>query len=1150
MGNEGKDGQKGISVKKWQIAGVAAAAVVFVVLAVAFAPVQGGAGLLGTAFNPLGAGSAEEGGQGGEYDPANPGDPENSDDPGSPDDPIPGPDNPTDPDNPDDPIIDPDGPIIDPDDPNIDPDEPIIDPDDPEDPDDPGIKPFADGPITLDLDNIDETDERIVVSEGLVTVHGEGPVTIKGNSGGRAVEMRDALAVFIEGGTALVGSDAPGVKGALIVPGGSVVTGMGGGISIRGGEGMTGICGMGSIELAGEFGDIVGGDGTGNGGTGIYVDGTLEITGTVGDVSGGDGQDGGSGICADMVLISGSVGNISGGDALGGLTFLGPGGNGGDGVTGIYVDISGNVGDITGGKGGEARGRWAGSGIRANYINIGEGANLGDLSGGSGRQSGRGVWAYDIYADEVAAAGSGVGIPAVDGEAEDVVHGIGGLPGVLGSDAPGRLGDGDTPELLGDDDVPGVLGIYGKVGDIRSGEGTQYTSSAIYANVVEIGGVAGDISGGRGDSNGGHGLLLGESLEISGTVGNIVGGYGKVVGGNGVQSYNTITVSATGVIGGIEGGSTELLGGFGVFSGSGLVAFGDIAIFGRTGRIIGGGGFLGGSGMASSIGIVSIEASGETGDIIGGSVSDDIEPDSGGGGDGISGGGGIRILGRTGAITGGTGGTGEGLASDGDIEIIGVVDGGISGGDGRYSGEAISASYGGSLSISGVVNGDIIGGSVPVDSEGESYAGYGIRVSSYKEAVNISGTVNGSIIGGSGGDFAGGGIYATEYDWPDPEQGPLELPGKVVIGGKVAGEIRGGSGLDIDTLGGSYAILDRTDGQLIRVQNSDPAGGNTVVFDYSGTAPTERVRGAYVTDGGRIPAFAVANTGGKTFEGWYTAASGGRLWDFGADSVSSDMTLYARWSKQTTVTSVEVNPSSVTVKHGTTFKFSATVKGEGSPSQSVKWTVTGGGAGTSISTSGVLTVAAGETVGAHLTVRAVSTLDASKSGTSTVTVSDADQPAATVASVDIIPRTVILNKGATYTFSDVVKGTNSPSQEVVWTVTGGGAGTSISESGRLTIGEDETATRLEIKGVSKLDNSKSDTAIVTVVQAIGDPVDPFHVDVDIASLADIEILPAGGGDVEPQGGSAGLMWLWIVLAIAAAGAAFVMYRRYKGEVAA
>jgi len=90
-------------------------------------------------------------------------------------------------------------------------------------------------------------------------------------------------------------------------------------------------------------------------------------------------------------------------------------------------------------------------------------------------------------------------------------------------------------------------------------------------------------------------------------------------------------------------------------------------------------------------------------------------------------------------------------------------------------------------------------------------------------------------------------------------------------------------------------------------------------------------------------------------------------------------------SEPAAVTVVTISPSGTAVQRGRvqTAQFSAVVEGTGRPSQSVIWSVSGGGAGTSISAGGLLTVFASETAAA-LTVTAVSVLDPAKSGTATV----------------------------------------------------------------------------------------------------------------------------------------------------------------------
>ena len=127
-----------------------------------------------------------------------------------------------------------------------------------------------------------------------------------------------------------------------------------------------------------------------------------------------------------------------------------------------------------------------------------------------------------------------------------------------------------------------------------------------------------------------------------------------------------------------------------------------------------------------------------------------------------------------------------------------------------------------------------------------------------------------------------------------------------------------------------------------------------------------------------------------TFEKW--TASGTTL----TDDTSNPVTFTLDWNitvtpvysggiPAPTVTSVEITPKTASVQKGMTQQFGAAVTGTDSPAQTVTWTVTGGKAGTSISTGGLLTVASDETA-ATLTVTATSTVDTTKSGTATVAV--------------------------------------------------------------------------------------------------------------------------------------------------------------------
>jgi hypothetical protein len=110
-------------------------------------------------------------------------------------------------------------------------------------------------------------------------------------------------------------------------------------------------------------------------------------------------------------------------------------------------------------------------------------------------------------------------------------------------------------------------------------------------------------------------------------------------------------------------------------------------------------------------------------------------------------------------------------------------------------------------------------------------------------------------------------------------------------------------------------------------------------------------------------------------------------------SAGSDSGLDADSNEDQTaslVSSVTVTPASATVTRGSTTQFTAEVEvTEESTAKTITWTVEGASKkdGTTIDANGKLTVAADEAKDSTLTVKATSTVDTSKSGTATVTVS-------------------------------------------------------------------------------------------------------------------------------------------------------------------
>ena len=188
-----------------------------------------------------------------------------------------------------------------------------------------------------------------------------------------------------------------------------------------------------------------------------------------------------------------------------------------------------------------------------------------------------------------------------------------------------------------------------------------------------------------------------------------------------------------------------------------------------------------------------------------------------------------------------------------------------------------------------------------------------------------------------------------------------------------------------------------------------------------------------------------------------------------------------------TVTKVTVSPSPATVNRGSTKQFSASVTGTNNPAKTVKWLLLGASPGTSINDKGILTVGVNQTPGS-LTVKAVSTVDSSKSGTAVVTVPKSTTPSPTppkppakptVTKVTLTPSSATVKRSSTKQFTASVTGTNNPAKTVSWSLSGDNGGTKISEKGLLTVGANQSG-NITVKAKSTVDSSKSKSVVVTV----------------------------------------------------------------------
>ncbi len=176
------------------------------------------------------------------------------------------------------------------------------------------------------------------------------------------------------------------------------------------------------------------------------------------------------------------------------------------------------------------------------------------------------------------------------------------------------------------------------------------------------------------------------------------------------------------------------------------------------------------------------------------------------------------------------------------------------------------------------------------------------------------------------------------------------------------------------------------------------------------------------------------------------------------------------------ITGIEIEGNDISLGVGETHTFVASIKGTAAD-KTINWSVDGAAsATTTITSGGLLTVGADETA-ETITVKATSNFDSTQFAQKTVTVLS-ETP--TIDSVTVSPKEITLRQRSTHTFSVTVEGTQSD-KSVVWTVDGAtSAGTTISDSGLLTVAVDEGAATLTVKATAVQDSTKFDTATVTV----------------------------------------------------------------------
>jgi hypothetical protein len=192
------------------------------------------------------------------------------------------------------------------------------------------------------------------------------------------------------------------------------------------------------------------------------------------------------------------------------------------------------------------------------------------------------------------------------------------------------------------------------------------------------------------------------------------------------------------------------------------------------------------------------------------------------------------------------------------------------------------------------------------------------------------------------------------------------------------------------------------------------------------------------------------------------------------------------------VTSVTIDPKTATVEKGQTKQFTADVQAEGGAATTVIWSVSSNNSSnTKISADGLLIVSADETSNT-IKVSVMSTENHMKSDAADVTVPGAVVITPRVKSVTVDPGTVTVEKGKTQQFTANVEVENGASTAVTWSISENTSrNTQISNTGLLTVGEDETASVLKVTVISVFDKTKGTAADVTVA-GNSKPIDPVY----------------------------------------------------------
>gem|GEM_PF-375965 len=217
----------------------------------------------------------------------------------------------------------------------------------------------------------------------------------------------------------------------------------------------------------------------------------------------------------------------------------------------------------------------------------------------------------------------------------------------------------------------------------------------------------------------------------------------------------------------------------------------------------------------------------------------------------------------------------------------------------------------------------------------------------------------------------------------------------------------------------------------------------------------------------------ISNATGRLYTASFSASDDGKL--FRAIATNARGNAISQNAAISLGVQVSVLPDNVALAPGEMYAFTARVTG--TPENDVTWSVVGGSANGTITSTGIYT--APSRSGTY-TISATSVEDVTRSGTAKVVVSSGIV-------VDIAPSVWTMATGGTYIFTAQVTGT-SGSKNVTWSVVGGSANGIITSEGVYTA--PATPGTYTITATSVEDSAKSGTATITVIFAgvfINDP---------------------------------------------------------------